>query len=135
MINRQELRPMNRVKLSNGQLVPVVGMFEEYVMIQHRATPIPYSQIYPIPLNGHNLVRMGWKVNKPMRKWKHEGCKFTLYEMNGKYGFATEGIEGELHFFLFCEYVHELQNQFYILTKQNLPWKRLKRTTKKDPKE
>lgn len=128
MIKKKDLMLANRVRY-NGAVIAIVGLSEHYLMAQKRATPILYEHIHPIKINGIHLARMGWKVVPSNRTWKHPSCKFPLYEMNGKYGFATKGIEGELHFFLFSEYVHELQNQFYILTKQRLQWQRQKSIT------
>ena len=121
----------NRVKY-NGDVIAIVGLSENYLMAQKRAVPISYESIHPIKLNSINLGRMGWKLFISNRTWHHPQCKFPLYERKDRYGFATKGSEGELHFFLFCRHVHELQNQFYTLTKQRLQWKRPKSITEND---
>lgn len=124
MVKRHELKLNNRVELSNGIVLVIVGLSENYATVKGRALPMSYDLLYPIMLNGTQLLKLGWKYHRHNGTWTHKDCKYPLYERKDKYGFATKGTEGELIFFLFCTTVHELQNQFYILTKKNLAWKK-----------
>lgn len=135
MIKRHELKLNNRVELSNGIVVVIVGLSENYATVKGRALPMSYDLLYPIMLNGTQLLKLGWKHHRHNGTWTHKDYKLPLYERKDKYGFATKGTEGELIFFLFCTTVHELQNQFYILTKKNLTWKRGRSITNNEQKE
>lgn len=122
MIDAKDLRIGNFIlDLKNGSIASVIKLNEALIggKKEIRVNGNSNQEYKPISLSEEWLHRLGFTTQGIIKKEiVKDGKKITLYlnDLSG-YGFATEiGI-------IKLEYVHHLQNLFYILTGQELEFK------------
>ena len=143
MIQADDLRPLNWVKIFlgiddngaeyrnikiNGIMQDLVG--EWYYLLSNTWHHISQN-IEPIPLNEEILLKCGFE--KYIKKSNIDGIEMRLQAdgngNDGTYFLSCGGFNGGLYVLVLCkgnyicnniEYLHELQNLYYSLTKTEL---------------
>ena len=104
MINKNELRVGNWVKLASGDITDI-----------RSGKDIEFASIgaFPIPLTDEWLTKLGFKGRHDNAVFQKENIIFSMYETTGA-NFEENGIHVNVR------YVHQLQNLYFALTEEEL---------------
>ena len=115
MIDAKDLRIGNWV-LRLGNPTQINAVSKGYVST-HSSGSITENQIESIPLTPEILEKCGFE--KVGNEWQNTNSEFTECFQFKNDKFYYTGGEG-VCFGVGCQYLHELQNLYYALTKQEL---------------
>jgi hypothetical protein len=114
MIKQTELRIGNKVMYKN-QLVDVLSVHDSGIIYSNQGMYIKVEHISPVQLTGELLISFGFKHSYDgIYKYKYRDLTEVFHTLN-EYFFRFDG-----KFIASCRYLHELQNIFFAIYKEEI---------------
>ena len=114
MMKATELRIGNKVMYKN-QLVDVLSVHDSGTIYSNQGMYIKVQHIFPVQLTAELLTNFGFKHSYDgVYKYKYRGFTEVFHTLN-EYFFRYDG-----KFVASCKYLHELQNIFFAIYKEEI---------------
>lgn len=121
MISTKDLRIGNKVSIHTGFELDVVGIYQNDVLLnfkENEGDAWEEQEKYIFPIDITDEIISTWWSNRKGRKT--DDLELSMYTTGKLY----LSFNGSYH--MKCDYLHQLQNTYYILTGNELKYKKAK---------